>query len=50
MDNISKTARALASYLIEVQDDFISLLDDHGFFINEDELAQSIDEYFNSRQ
>lgn len=50
MDKPFEEARYLASWLVRFQDKFIHLLDDQGFYIDEDALVEEIDEYFNSRR
>lgn len=50
MNGPSEEARYLASWLVNNEETYIHLLDDQGFYIDEEALAKEIDEYFNSRR
>ncbi len=44
MNQPSERARYLASYITQYQERFVHLLDDWGFYLDEDELAKLIQE------
>ncbi len=53
MNGPSEEARYLASWLVQFKNEFADTLEDKGFvwaYLNEENLAECIQQYFNSRQ
>lgn len=50
MNGISENTRYIASYLIAHQDQFVNCLDDQGLYLDEEKLAELLQEYFDNRR